>query len=127
MKSYQSFVEQKRKEYKSYVPVFSPALREWVTFNAEGFGHLRFTPDGKAREQNEQIYKLNLLPLVIRVIESTRSINACRRIFKNNLVKVTYWSLVARVGNPRIKVKVIIRKVGNKGKVHFWSVMRLKK
>lgn len=39
-------------------------------------------------------------------------------------VQVTYCALEAHVGQESVKVKVVVRKVGDKGKYYFYSVMK---
>ena len=120
---YKKLIYLKRKEYQSYVPVFSPALKTFVVFNAKGFNHLRFTVDRKARSLSEQIYKISLMQFVREVIAKEKIYVDYR---KNYIPSgfVEYWSLVGLLGN--IKVKVIVKRDNGKGKSYFWSVMKAK-
>jgi len=80
------------------------------------------------------MYKLGLLPLVIptihlavRVDQYERRLAPIGRKKKNNqkvLKEIEYWSLVAVVGKQSLKLRVILRKIGD-GKLHIWSVMKL--
>jgi hypothetical protein len=36
-----------------------------------------------------------------------------------------YWGITAVVGKQNVKIKVILRKLVNGSKIHFWSVMKL--
>lgn len=67
---FRDLLNQRKLEYRAYSPVFCPALREYVIFNADGFLHLRFNVDGTPRRSEEQMYKLGLLPLVIPTIKA---------------------------------------------------------
>jgi hypothetical protein len=93
-------------------------LNEQVTFNSNGFNHLRFHMEHKARTKAEQVYKLSFLPHVRTVIIKASEIEEHRKINKSE-----YWSLCATIGKEELKVRVVIRRIGN-GKLHFWSVMK---
>lgn len=133
-KKYLELLEQRRTEYKSYSAPYCLALREYVSFNSDGFNHLRFRTDGTPRKPMEQMYKLGLLPLVIPVIRLAARVDQYERRLapigrkKKNaqkvLKEVEYWALVAVVGKQSVKLRVILRKVGD-GNLHFWSVMKL--
>lgn len=113
-------------------PVFCECLQSDVYFNAQGFHHLENDGAGKTRTIKERIYKLRLFPLAIPTIKNATEIHENKKVNgkisrkKNSLIKeIEYWSLVANVGkNNHVKVKVILRKVGN-GQIIFWSIMRL--
>lgn len=119
MESYREFLEKCRREYKAYKSVYSPALEEVVIFNSKGFNHLLSKEKGIPRERKEQKYKLSLLSFVTEVIRNAE-LNESNRKIKG----IEYWSVVANVG--KAKIRVVLRKIGSKGKTHFWSVMRIK-
>lgn len=123
-KKHADLIERKRKEYKSFVPIFSSALKEWVFFNAKGFNHLLSKQRGVPREIKEQIYKLGLLSFAVPIINQAKIIESHRVIKQNRRIIMEYWSVVGILG--KAKVKVVIRRIGNKGKLHFWSLMRIK-
>lgn len=113
--------------------MFCTALRDYVTFNSDGFAHLRFHVDGTPRKPEEQMYKLGLLPLVRPTIYSAPKAEYEKRLApigrkkKNGqkiMKEVEYWGLEAVVGKQNVKLKVVLRKIGT-GKLHFWSVMKL--
>ena len=117
--SFEIFVERYRKMYKTWTPVYCPALDTEVVFNSKGFKHLRFRVDGTPRNPKESIYKLRFLPLVRSVIYKAKSVGEYRK------GKIEYWGISAKVGKKGNQtIKVILRRVGA-GKVHFWSVMRI--
>lgn len=133
-KKYLELLSLRRTEYKSYSAPYCLALREYVSFNSDGFNHLRFRTDGTPRKSTEQMYKLGLLPLVIPVIHLAVRVDQYERRLapigrkkkdtRKVLKEVQYWSLVAVVGKQSVKLRVILRKIGD-GKLHFWSVMKL--
>jgi hypothetical protein len=117
---FKELLEQRRAEYKGYMPVFCPVLKEYVIFNAKGFNHLLFRPKGREREQTEQIARLNILPFASRIIQF--SIGLKRRERRTAIGKtIKYWGLESVINGQRIRV--VLRRIGN-GKLHFWSIMQ---
>jgi hypothetical protein len=129
---YEKILKKYRHDYNSWKPIYSEILKETIYFNSKGFNHLRFKINNTARSNKESTYKLRLLPLVRPVIYNFININSyTRRIApiggsKNKVLKnIEYWSIIAVVGKNKSKIKVILRRIGD-GKIHFWSVMKLK-
>lgn len=132
--SYKDLLKKRRAEYKSYIAPFSPAIREYVRFNSDGFNHLRYHVDGRPRSPSEQMYKLGLLPLVIPVIHTATIVDKYERRLapigrrkkdgKRIMKEIEYWGLVAIVGKQSVRLNVVLRRIGN-GNIHFWSVMKL--
>lgn len=133
--NYKKLLEKRRKEYKNYFPIICPCIKELINFNSEGFNHLQFHINGMPRKQPERIYKLNLLPLAIPTIKLANRLEKydCRKGFIGKKDKnrgkikkeIEYWAIMASVGKNKIRVRVILRKIGN-GKIHFWSIMKLR-
>lgn len=130
---YQLVIKKAKSEYGLLKSVYCPCLKETIHFNTDGFHHLRFEISGRERSKTEQIYKLNLIPLIIPVIKNATKIDEYRtnsvRIGrkKKALIKnVEYWAMIAIVGLGNTKTKVILRRVGT-GKIVFWSIMKLTK
>jgi hypothetical protein len=67
---FQNLLDKRREDYKTWAPVYSSALREYVFFNMQGFNHLRFKITNTPRKPSETMYKLGLLPLVRSVIHT---------------------------------------------------------
>lgn len=136
LSNYREVFKKAKNIFSRFRPQICPALNnELIIFNSNGFNHLRYHVNGLPRPIKEQISKMNLLPLVIPVIKRASSIENYRiresltgsnrnNNANNNYKVIEYWSLVSLVGERRIGVRVIIRKIGN-GKFHFWSVMRI--
>ena len=130
-KAFLDFVVNKNNDYKKWLPVYSKVLNEYVVFNTKGFNHLRFRTDNTPRNKKEAKYKLGLLPLVRPVIHNapvfekytrrTSPVGGSRKVV---LKEIDYWSIVAVVGKQNVKIRVVIRRIGN-GQIHFWSVMKL--
>ena len=131
---YNNLLKKRRREYKKFTRVYCPCLSQHIYFNSDGFNHLRFNVDGTPRNPKEQMYKLGLLPLTIPVIKNAAQIQAYRKIMspigrkkingKKILKEVEYWSLIAITGRQKVKIKVIIRRIGT-GNSHFWSVCKM--
>lgn len=72
------------------------------------------------------------MPLAIKVIKDSRTLQEHRKGIvaignKGNdglscTKNVDYWAFIAIVGDTPIKIRVILRKVGD-GNITFWSVM----
>ena len=78
-KKYIELITTRRNEYKNYAPAYCGTIRAYVFFNADGFNHLRFHTDGSPRKQDEQMYKLGLLPLVISAIISATDVSCWKK------------------------------------------------
>lgn len=128
---YQTLFLRRKKDYQTWLPVYCPALREWVFFNMQGFNHLRFNTDNTPRNPKEAIYKLGLLPLVRPVIHRAAKVEKYQKRLspiggsrRSVLKEIEYWSLVETVGQGNVRVRVILRRVAGSDKFHFWSVMK---
>jgi hypothetical protein len=125
-------VEEARKKYDAISKtVKCTCLNREVYFNAKGFHHLLFDGSGHVRTLKERQYKLLLIPLIVPVLKNAtdaiyrKSVERINRKKSSPKKEIEYWGLVARVGKTNIKVKIILRRVGN-GNIIFWSVMKLK-
>lgn len=119
-----------RKIFNNTKAVFCPYFHQKIFFNSNGFHHLRYS-SRRERPRKEQLLKFNLLPLAINVIKKSGTIQEFRSDFvktkeKSGNKKVVFWALIAicgaNTGKSNIKIKVILRKIGN-GNIIFWSVM----
>jgi hypothetical protein len=120
------FIAKYRELYKKQRPVISPALKQEIKFNAEGFNHLLFK-GGKKRADKAVINRLPLVPLAVPVIKTCRKtleIRSRRQTIKGKTVSVKYYSLEANVGKSSTRVRVVIRKVGRAGNYNFYSIMK---
>ncbi len=112
------------KYYQTIGAVFSPALRELIYFSNHGFRHILFKRGRKGRARNQQIRRFSLLPLAVELIglstthqEFEMTVEMHRR--KNKMVR--YWGIIAILRGE--KIKVVIRKMGENGMTHFWSII----
>jgi len=134
MNNYNEFFKKQKKNareiFNNTKSVFCPYFHQNIFFNSNGFHHLRYS-SRRERSRKEQVLKFNLLPLAINVIKKSGTIQEYRSDFiknrKNQESKnVAYWAFIAicgaKTGKNNIKIKVILRKIGN-GNIVFWSVM----
>ena len=108
-----------------------PYFRSNIVLNSDGFHHLLFSAR-RERNKTEQLLKLNLLPLAVETIKKSGTIQEYRKILapfghkaKNGFTKminVEYWGLIAIVGEKNIRIKTILKRIGE-GNIIFWSVM----
>jgi len=127
--------EKARALYNAQKNLYNPFLKTQVIFNSDGFHHLQFSAR-RERNKKEQLLKFNLLPLAIFVIkysgtlqEYRKGLTAVGKKSKDNLrpMKSTeYYGFVAIVGEKQIKIRVVLRRVGD-GNITFWSVMPFSK
>ena len=119
-------IEKYRAKYQKMRPVTSPAIGERVYFNSRGFKHLIFK--GGHRRSNTVIRsRLTLVPLIVPAIKHCQIVAKTRtreEAIRGKTVKGTYRALEAEVGSTPVKVRVIVRKEGEKGKYYFQSIMR---
>lgn len=121
-----------RTAYDAIDRVFCQILQKNIVFNAKGFYHLRYKPDGTARTVAERIYKLSLFPLAVAVIKNAISIDEERNIliFENTKkgakkIKAKQIALVATVGKNRpVSVRIIVIEFENSLNPIFWSIMK---
>ena len=130
--NYDKLREDAQKLYSSTHTVLSPALKELVYFTAEGFNHIIFKGSRSERERPSQIMRFKLFPRAVQLIELSTTYQEYEEAIKEFEVKshkhkvlktktVKYWGIIAII-NGR-KIKVILRKIGDNGQLHFWSIV----
>jgi len=132
MSNYDKLRDDAQKFYNGTRPILSPALNEYVHFNAEGFNHIVFKGSRSERERPSQMLRFKLLPLGIKLVEISTTYQEYEETIKEFEVKshkkrvrktkpVKYWGVIAIVEGR--KIKVIVRKIGDNGQLHFWSIV----
>jgi len=112
--------------------VHCPYFGQEITLNSDGFHHFQFS-DRRERNKDEQVLKFSLLPLAIKVVRKSGTVqeyrkNLCavgKKSKKDGLTlmkEVEFWAFVAIVGDMPIRIRVILRRIGD-GKIILWSVM----
>lgn len=130
--NYEKLREDAQKFYISMRPIQSLALGEYVYFTAEGFNHLIFKGPRSERERPSQILRFKLLPKAIKLIKLSTTFQEYEETLKDFEVKsykkkirkskpVKYWGIIAIIDGR--KIKVILRKIGDNGQLHFWSIV----
>jgi hypothetical protein len=122
----EDIIKKYRVEYSCLRSVYSRAIGEKVYFNMFGFKHLIFK--GKHRRENKTLFnRLILIPLIVPVIKNcNREMEIRQRyeVIRGKEVRVTYYALESKVGKGAVRVRVVTRKVGDKGKHYFQSIMK---
>jgi len=118
-------------DYKQIGTVLCPFLHDDVHFNSEGFEHLLFKAFGVTRSREEQYMRLKLVPLAVRVLKQSHTMQEYseeRRfervrsngVWQKALKLVKYYGFVAIINNALIKV--IVKEVEGRNK-HFYSII----
>ena len=132
------FNERKEKAHATFISqrsIYNPYLKSQIILNSDGFHHLQFSAR-RERNKREQLLKFSLLPLALVIIRNSGTLQEYRKGLttigkkdKDGLThtKVTeYWGFVAIIGKNSIKIKTVLRRVGE-GNITFWSVMPFSK
>jgi hypothetical protein len=129
---FQEKKEKARQIYDAQRTIRSPFFDDDIVLNSDGFHHLRYTAR-RERNKKEQVLKFTLLPLGLKVLKTASTLQEYRKLLSpvgeksrrdgSVTMKLTeWWGFVAIFVKQDIKVRVIVRKVGE-GNLHFWSVM----
>ena len=132
LSNYDKLREDSLNFYNSIGTVFCPAFNQKVIFSAEGFNHIIFKRKRAERERPSQIMRFKLLPLALKLTKLSTTYQEFEETLKEFEVKsfkkkvkksrpVKYWGIIAIIDNR--KIKVIIRKIGDDGMMHFWSIV----
>ena len=131
--NYDKIRDDAQKLYSALRPAQCPALRdEYVYFPAQGFNHIIFKSARRERERPSQILRFKLLPLAVKLIGLSTTYQEYEETIQEFEVKshkkrerktkpVKYWGIIAIIEGR--KIKVIVRKIGDNGQLHFWSVI----
>jgi hypothetical protein len=129
------FTKEKEKAKAIYIAekeIYNPYFKTKIILNSDGFHHLQFSAR-RERTKREQLYKFSLLPYGLDIIRKSGTIQEYRRLLtpigkKSErdgaipMKHVEYWGLVAIVGEKGVKMRTVLRRVGD-GNITFWSVM----
>ena len=130
--NYEKLRDYAHKFYLSIRPILSPAFDEHVHFTAEGFNHIIFKGSRSERERSSQILRFKLLPKAVKLVELSTTYQEYEETLKEFDVKsykkrirktkpVKYWGIIAIIEGR--KIKVVLRKIGDNGQLHFWSIV----
>jgi len=129
------FREKKEKAkaiYGEQKELYCPYFKAKVTLNSDGFHHLQFSAR-RERDKREQLFKFSLLSLGLELIGKSGTMQEYRTLLtpigkksphdgSMRMKNVEYWGLVAILGPQKIKIRTVLRRIGN-GNITFWSVM----
>lgn len=132
LSNYEKLRDDAREFYISIRPILSQALGERVYFTAEGFNHIIFKNARRERERPSQIMRFKMLHRAAQLIELSATYQEYEETIREFQVKsrkkrvrkskpVRYWGIIAIING--MKIKVILRKIGDNGQLHFWSVV----
>lgn len=118
--------------YDSVKSIYNPYFKNEIIFNSDGFHHLQFSAR-RERDKKEQLLKFRLLPLALEIIKKSGTLQEYRKILspfgdkskRDGFVvmkNIEYWAFIAILREGNIKVRTILRRVGD-GNIVFWSVM----
>ncbi|MDD2258198.1 MAG: hypothetical protein PHN40_09460 [Dysgonamonadaceae bacterium] len=118
--------------YNKINSVFSPVLQTKITFPAESFNHIVFKNARSERERSSQALRFKLLPLAAKLIELSTTYQEYEESPSEVIIKrhkkkirtnrtIKYWGIIAILDGQ--KIKVILRKIGDNGSAHFWSII----
>lgn len=130
--NYEKLKEDTQNFYNGIGRIHSPAFNQEIHFSAEGFNHIVFKRAHSERERPSQILRFKLLPLAVKLIKISTTYQEVEETIKEFEVKrfkkkvrkscpVKYWGIIAIIDGR--KIKVIIRKIGDNGNLHFWSIV----
>lgn len=130
--NYEKIKSDSSKFYQQIGKIHCPAFEQEIVFNSEGFDHLIHKNDSREREKGVQIMKFKLLPSAKKLIGLTTTFQEYEEGLREFRIKkfkktvqetkvVKYWGIIAILDNR--KFKVVVRKVGDNGQMHFWSVI----
>ncbi|MDD4995612.1 MAG: hypothetical protein PHW53_04080 [Patescibacteria group bacterium] len=123
-----------REAYEKIGGIYCPALKADIIFNSDGFHHLRYDSNRSEREKLAQANKFKYFNDSVEILKKATTIQEYRRsiipvgdIDKNGFHKtktVEWFGFFAIVNFSNcIRIKAVVRRVGEDGKYHFWSVM----
>ena len=118
--------------YSAQKTIYNPYFKTNIVLNSDGFHHLQFSAR-RERNKREQLFKFSLLPFGLEIIRKAGTIQEYRKLLtpigKKSAVdgsipmkNVEYWGLIGIVGSKGIKVRIVLRRIGD-GNITFWSVM----
>ncbi len=132
LSNYEKLKADAERYYSSVGRVFSPALNQEIQFSAEGFNHIIFKGSRSERERPSQMLRFKLLSLAVKLIKLSTTHQEFEETLKEfevmsfkqktrKIKPVRYWGVIAIIEGR--KIKVILRKVGDNGGIHFWSIV----
>ncbi len=130
-----SLVQEMKNYYYSLGEIYCPYFKEKISFNAKGWGHLKFKSARRVRNIKDMYTRLKNIKFAPHIIslsytlQEKQSKNILVDIETRNrkervLKRADYYAFIAivRDGNIEKRMKVIIREIEG-GQKHFWSII----
>lgn len=118
--NWKEYLEKEEKKYKRLGHIKCPAFsNENVYFNHYGFDHLVYK-SRFPRPQDEVMKRFELLLHVFRVLKNAKSVTNEEKRIKGKS-HAYFWTIRYKVNNKTIRI--ILRRLGDNGALHFFSVM----
>src|SRR5207244_1855655 len=120
--------EKARQIYQDKEKIYNPFFQGEIVLNSEGFHHLQYSSH-RARNKEEQVLKFTLLPLGLRILKISTTVQEYRKLLSpvgSQLKLIEWWGFFAIFEENKIKVRVVVRRIDG-GEIHFWSVMPFSK
>ena len=118
-------------DYDRWKPLKCPLMDgEIVCFNKAGFYHLTHDGHNRYRTEADQRMRLNLLPYVRKVIKGAQRFTAKEKILPpedNKFGKPVHFYEITRRFNEKKAISVVLRRIGDGGQLHYYSVRFYKK
>ena len=118
-KDLRELISKTRIKYDSIGRIWCPVLSDNVHFTSEGRIHLIYKGNRKKRPVQEQLYKLNLFPLAIPVLKTSKTIQSVRTSPNG---KIQYYAITGKAGKSKASVRVIVKRTGD-GQFNYHSIM----
>lgn len=127
------FERKKQRAHEIYTAqrtIHSPYFNAEIVLNSDGFHHIQFS-NRRERSKEEQLLKFTLLPLGLKIIRQATTLQEFRKLLcpvghkshnERPMKMVEWWGFIAIFVEHDIKVRVVLRRVGD-GNITFWSVM----
>ncbi len=130
--NYEQLRQDAQNYYNDIGKIYSPALGQDINFTSEGFNHIVYKGPRSEREKTSQILRFKLLSLAIKLVRLSTTHQEFEETLKEFDIKshkkhikqskiVKYWGVIAIIDGR--KIKVILRKIGENGAMHFWSIV----
>ncbi len=121
IENWKNYLKFEKEKYNKIGYVKCPAFdNEKVYFNHYGIDHLIYK-NGVPRSQNTVEGRFHLLKFVPKIIEGVKSIDKEEKRIRNKSYAY-FWTIKQKIYGENIRI--ILRRLGNEGKLHFFSVMK---
>lgn len=104
-------------EYESFKKVYCPFVKEEISFNSKGFRHLLYKNGQRKRSEIEVAERFNFIKNAKDILSVTTTLQ--EKEIRD--ICITFYAFIAII--KEVKLKVVIKKEGDKGSWYFYSVI----